>query len=53
METVINTSKFMTGVAKELDVPVVLSQQYTKVFGPTITDAIADPKDIGTRSLAC
>ncbi|EED93830.1 predicted protein [Thalassiosira pseudonana CCMP1335] len=48
METVINTSKFMTGVAKELDVPVVLSQQYTKVFGPTITDAIADPKDIGT-----
>jgi nicotinamidase-related amidase len=48
METVINTTKFMTSVAKELNVPIVATQQYTKVFGPTITDAFADPKDIGT-----
>ena len=43
METVISTSKFLSGVANELDVPIVVTQQYTKVFGPTITDAIFDP----------
>ncbi len=48
METVINTTKFMTAVAKELEIPCVATQQYTKVFGPTIPDAIADPNDIGT-----
>lgn len=48
METVINTTKFMTSVAKELDFPIVVTQQYTKVFGPTISDAFADPSDIGT-----
>lgn len=48
METVINTTKFMTSVAKELSLPIVATQQYTKVFGPTIPDAFADPKDIGT-----
>lgn len=48
METVINTTKFMTAVAKELQIPCVATQQYTKVFGPTIPDAIADPNDIGT-----
>lgn len=48
METVINTTKFLTSVAKELDVPIVATQQYTKVFGPTVADAFADPADIGT-----
>jgi len=48
METVINTTKFMTSVAKELNFPIVATQQYTKVFGPTVKDAFADPKDIGT-----
>ncbi|KAL7489990.1 hypothetical protein ACHAW6_015695 [Cyclotella cf. meneghiniana] len=48
METVINTTKFMTSVAKELSLPIIATQQYTKVFGPTIPDAFADPKDIGT-----
>mmetsp|Transcript_20206 Transcript_20206/g.42441 ORF Transcript_20206/g.42441 Transcript_20206/m.42441 type:complete len:262 (-) Transcript_20206:229-1014(-) len=48
METVVNTTKFMTSVAKELDFPIVATQQYTKVFGPTIADAFADPADIGT-----
>mmetsp|Transcript_33638 Transcript_33638/g.81325 ORF Transcript_33638/g.81325 Transcript_33638/m.81325 type:complete len:269 (-) Transcript_33638:208-1014(-) len=47
METVVNTTKFMTSVAKELDFPIVATQQYTKVFGPTIADAFADPKDLG------
>ena len=48
MQTVINTTKFMTSIAKELNVPVVATQQYTKVFGPSIADAFADPSDIGT-----
>lgn len=48
METVIKTTKFMTSVAKELSIPIVATQQYTKVFGPTIPDAFADPSDIGS-----
>ena len=51
METVINTTKFMTSVAKELNVPAVVTQQYTKVFGPTISDAFANPEDIGSNSV--
>jgi nicotinamidase-related amidase len=50
METVINTTKFMTSVAREMGVPIVVTQQYTKVFGPTITDAFADPSILGTTS---
>ncbi|KAL7449746.1 hypothetical protein ACHAWC_002994 [Mediolabrus comicus] len=49
METVINTTKFMTAVAKELKIPCVATQQYTKVFGPTLPDALADPSDLGTK----
>ena len=45
-ETVINTSRYMTSVAKALDVPVVVTQQYTKVFGKTCVDCFADPKDL-------
>ena len=48
METVVNTTKFMTSVAKELKFPIVVTQQYTKVFGQTITDAFEDPNDIGS-----
>jgi len=46
-ETVINTARYMTSVAKALNIPVVITQQYTKVFGETITDCFADPTDIG------
>jgi len=48
MESVVNTTKFMTSVAKELQFPIVVTQQYTKVFGPTITDAFEDSNDIGS-----
>lgn len=41
-ETVIRTSQYLTSVAKELHVPIVGTQQYTKVFGPTVTDCFAD-----------
>jgi nicotinamidase-related amidase len=36
----------MTSVAKALNIPVVITQQYTKVFGDTVTDCFADPADI-------
>eukprot|EP00560_Eucampia_antarctica_P003584 CAMPEP_0197837334 /NCGR_PEP_ID=MMETSP1437-20131217/31856_1 /TAXON_ID=49252 ORGANISM="Eucampia antarctica, Strain CCMP1452" /NCGR_SAMPLE_ID=MMETSP1437 /ASSEMBLY_ACC=CAM_ASM_001096 /LENGTH=213 /DNA_ID=CAMNT_0043444309 /DNA_START=210 /DNA_END=851 /DNA_ORIENTATION=+ len=42
METVITTSQYLTSVAKELSIPTVGSQQYTKVFGPTVTDCFAN-----------
>ena len=48
METVVSTTKFMTAVAKELQIPCVVTEQYSKVFGPTISEAIADPSDLGT-----
>jgi nicotinamidase-related amidase len=43
METVINTCRYMTSVATALDIPIVGTQQYTKVFGATVPDAFADP----------
>lgn len=45
-ETVINTARYMTSVAKALNIPVVITQQYTKVFGDTVSDCFADPEDI-------
>lgn len=45
-ETVIRTARYMTSVAKALNIPVVITQQYTKVFGDTVTDCFADPNDI-------
>lgn len=45
-ETVINTARYMTSVAKALEIPVLITQQYTKVFGETVKDCFADPKDI-------
>jgi len=45
-ETVINTARYMTSVAKALNIPVIITQQYTKVFGDTVKDCFADPTDI-------
>jgi nicotinamidase-related amidase len=38
METVINRSKLCVNVCNILDIPTVVTQQYTKVFGPTVED---------------
>jgi hypothetical protein len=38
METVVNTCKYMINVATALDIPIVVTQQNTKVFGPIIAD---------------
>lgn len=36
----------MTSVAKALEIPVVITQQYTKVFGDTVSDCFADEDDL-------
>jgi nicotinamidase-related amidase len=45
-ETVIHTAQYMTSVAKALDIPVVATQQYTKVFGETVKECFADQADL-------
>jgi nicotinamidase-related amidase len=44
--TVIRTSQYLTSVAKALDIPIVITQQATKVFGPTVSDCFASPEDL-------
>mmetsp|Transcript_10465 Transcript_10465/g.21788 ORF Transcript_10465/g.21788 Transcript_10465/m.21788 type:complete len:251 (+) Transcript_10465:73-825(+) len=41
-ETIVRTANYMTSVAKALDIPVVITQQYTKAFGETVEDVFAD-----------
>lgn len=41
-ESIIQTCKLMTSVSKELDIPIVVTEQYPKVFGPTIKECFAD-----------
>lgn len=45
-ETVVRTSQYMTSVAKALKIPVVATQQYTKVFGPTVPEVFASAEDL-------
>lgn len=45
-ETVVKTAQYMTSVAKALDIPIVATQQYTKVFGPTVPEVFADAADL-------
>eukprot|EP00559_Dactyliosolen_fragilissimus_P002077 CAMPEP_0184867898 /NCGR_PEP_ID=MMETSP0580-20130426/28180_1 /TAXON_ID=1118495 /ORGANISM="Dactyliosolen fragilissimus" /LENGTH=217 /DNA_ID=CAMNT_0027368409 /DNA_START=216 /DNA_END=869 /DNA_ORIENTATION=+ len=44
-ETVISTARYLTSIAKELSIPVVGTQQYTKVFGPIVSDCFADGEE--------
>ena len=46
METVVNTTRYMTSVAKALGMPVVGTQQYTKVFGKTMPDCFATAEEL-------
>ncbi len=41
-ETVIQTCRYLTSVAHELQMPVIATQQYTKVFGPTVAECFAN-----------
>jgi len=42
MESVIKAANYLTSVAKVLDIPIIGTQQYTKAFGPTISECFAD-----------
>lgn len=44
MESVVRTCQYMTSVADALDVPIVATQQYTKVFGDTLDDCFSTPE---------
>lgn len=45
-ETVVQTARYMTSVAKALDIPLVVTQQYTKVFGETVKECFAEQQDL-------
>ena len=44
-ETIVSTAKYLTSTATELDIPIIATQQYTKVFGPTVTDCFANGQE--------
>ncbi|KAL7579474.1 hypothetical protein ACA910_007857 [Epithemia clementina (nom. ined.)] len=41
MTTVLQTTQYMTSVASALSIAILATQQYTKVFGPTLTECFA------------
>ncbi|GAX28268.1 hypothetical protein FisN_27Hh081 [Fistulifera solaris] len=41
-ETVVRTTQYMTRLAALLDIPVVVTEQYKKAFGPTIAECFAE-----------
>uniref|UniRef100_A0A7S3Q1A1 Isochorismatase-like domain-containing protein n=2 Tax=Chaetoceros debilis TaxID=122233 RepID=A0A7S3Q1A1_9STRA len=41
-ETIISTSRYLTSIASTLSIPLIASQQYTKVFGNTIPECFAN-----------
>ena len=44
-ETIVSTSRYLTSVAKALSIPVIATQQYTKVFGPILSDCFANGQE--------
>jgi len=50
-DTVIQTCRYMTSVAKALRIPVIGTQQYTKVFGPTVAGCFATPEDLAATPI--
>lgn len=45
-DTVVQTCRYMTSVARELSIPVIATQQYTKAFGPTVKECFATPEEL-------
>merc|ERR1719162_1431248 len=39
-DTIVNTCRYLTSVAQVLAIPMVATQQYTKVFGATIQECL-------------
>jgi nicotinamidase-related amidase len=50
-DTILRTAQYMTSTAKTLNIPIVVTQQYTKVFGPTCPEVFADSKDLEAASV--
>jgi nicotinamidase-related amidase len=44
-ETIVSTAQYLSSMAKELQIPIIATQQYTKVFGPTVTDVFANGQE--------
>lgn len=49
--TVVNTCRYMTSVAKALDIPVVGTQQYTKAFGKTVPGCFASEDELAATPI--
>ena len=45
-ETVVSNSRLLTSACKLLDVPIVITEQYPKAFGPTVKECFEDPSDL-------
>lgn len=45
-DTILKTAQYMTSTAKALDIPIVATQQYTKVFGQTCSEVFATKEDL-------
>ena len=50
-DTVLRTAQYMTSTAKALDIPTVVTQQYTKVFGPTCPEVFASKEDLDSANI--
>jgi len=44
-QTIVSTSQYLTSIADTLSIPIVATQQYTKVFGPIVTDCFVNGQD--------
>lgn len=42
IDTVIRTTQYLTSVAKELKIPIIVTEQYSKALGPTIPECFAN-----------
>ena len=41
-ETVVKTAQYLTSIGSELEIPIIATEQYSKVFGPTVTECFAN-----------
>mmetsp|Transcript_14647 Transcript_14647/g.17323 ORF Transcript_14647/g.17323 Transcript_14647/m.17323 type:complete len:298 (+) Transcript_14647:26-919(+) len=44
-QTVISTAQYLTSIANTLDIPIVATEQYSKVFGPTVSDCFVNGQE--------
>lgn len=45
-DTVVQTCRYMTSIAKTMRIPVIATQQYTKAFGPTVPACFATEEEL-------